>query len=148
MTLKERLNTAVGDAMKSGDAATRTTLRMALAAVRNAEIDARADLDDAGVIAILQKEVKARREAMADAQAAQRADLLEAAQAEIAILERFLPTQLSEEALRALVQEAIAETGAVTVRDTGNVMKALMPRVAGQADGKMVGNLVREYLQG
>jgi hypothetical protein len=148
MTLKERLNTAVGDAMKSGDAATRTTLRMALAAVRNAEIDARADLDDAGVIAILQKEVKARREAVADAQAAQRADLLEAAQAEIAILERFLPTQLSEEALRALVQEAIAETGAVTVRDTGHVMKALMPRVAGQADGKTVGNLVREYLQG
>jgi uncharacterized protein YqeY len=134
--------------MKSGDDLKRTTLRMALAAIKNAEIDSRKELEPAEVLAIVQKEVKNRRESIVDAEAANRPDLVEGAEAEIAILEHYLPAGLSEDELRDMVRAAIAESGADSPRGMGEVMKVLMPRVQGRADGKQVSAVVRELLGG
>ena len=146
MELKDRLTADLRDAMRAGDDLKKTTLRMALAAIKNSEIDGRKTLDEPGVVALIQKEIKNRRESIADADKAGRPDLAAGAEAEIAILEAYLPQQLSESELRGLVQAAIAETGASSARQMGDVMKALMPRVQGRADGKQVSAIVRELL--
>jgi uncharacterized protein YqeY len=148
MELKEQLTADMRGAMKSGDDLKRTTLRMALAAIKNAEIDSRKELEPAEVLAIVQKEVKNRRESIVDAEAANRPDLVEGAEAEIAILEHYLPAGLSEDELRDMVRAAIAESGADSPRGMGEVMKVLMPRVQGRADGKQVSAVVRELLGG
>lgn len=148
MDIKEQLTSAMRDAMKSGDDLKRTTLRMALAAIKNLEIDSRETVDEPAVLSLLQKEVKSRREAIADAQTAGRPDLVEQAEAEIAILEVFLPKPLSEAEIRAFVQAAITETGATSPREMGNVMKSLTPHVQGKADMKVVSGIVRALLQG
>ena len=148
MDTREKLNQELKDAMRAGDDLKRSTLRMVLAAIKNAEIDARRDLEENQVVAIVQKELKSRRESIEDAQKAGRPDLIKTAEAEMAILETFLPEQLGEDEIRALAEEAIAETGATSPRDMGGVMKVLMPRVQGQADGKRVSTIVREVLQG
>jgi len=148
MDLKDRLTADLRDAMRAGDDLKRTTLRMALAAIKNAEIDARAPLAEPAVLTIVQKEVKNRRESIADAEKANRPDLVAGAEAEIAILETYLPKQLSDGELRELAQEAVAETGASSPREMGEVMKVLMPRVQGRADGNQVSAIVRELLAG
>ena len=148
MNIKEQLTSAMRDAMKSGDDLKRTTLRMALAAIKNLEIDSREAVDEAAALSLLQKEVKSRREAIVDAQAAGRPDLIEQAEAEIAILEVFLPKPLGEAEIRAIVEAAISETGATSPREMGNVMKALTPHVQGKADMKVVSGIVRALLQG
>lgn len=147
MDLKTQLNDSLKDAMKSGDAARRDTLRMALAAIKQAEVDKRVSLDDAAVISLLQKEIKNRREALEEAKKAGRADLAAANEAEIGVLEAFLPKAMSADELRALVQAAIAETGAASAGDMGKVMKAVMPKVAGRAPGDAVSAMVRELLK-
>ncbi len=146
MDTKTHLNNAVKEAMKSGDTRRRDTLRMALSAIKQIEVDKRISVDEAGVLAVLQKEIKTRREALEEAKNAGRADLAAAAQAEIDILNVFLPRGFSAEELRALVQTAIAETGAAAPADMGRVMKALLPKVAGRAPGDQVSALVRELL--
>jgi hypothetical protein len=148
MNMKDRLTADLRDAMRAGDDLKKMTLRMALAAIKNAEIDARAPLDETRVLALVQKEVKSRRESIADAETASRPDLVAGAEAEIAILEAYLPQQLSDEELRELAQAAINESGADSARQMGEVMKVLMPRVQGRADGKQVGAIVRELLEG
>lgn len=148
MDTREHLTASLKEAMKAGDDARRNTLRMVMAAIKNIEIDTRTPLTEQQVMAVLQKEVKSRREAIADAEAAGRADLIEAANAEIAILEDFLPQQLGEAELRKIVQEAIAETGAESPRQMGDVMKVVMARVQGRADGKAVSAIARDLLQG
>lgn len=148
METKEKLSSALKDAMKSGDDVRRNTLRMVMAAIKNIEIDTREPIGEPQVLTVLQKEVKSRREAIADAEAAGRQDLIDAAQNEIGILESFLPQQLDESELRQIVQEAIAETGAESPRQMGDVMKVVMPRVQGRADGKTVSTIVRALLQG
>ena len=135
------------DAMKSGDEVRKRTVRMALAAVKQAEVDKRAELDDAAVIAILQKEVKNRRESVEEAKKANRADLAEANEAEIAVLEAFLPKAMPEDELKAIVQAAIAETGAASMTDMGKVMKIVMGKVAGRAPNDKISAVVRELLQ-
>ena len=148
MDTKAKLNEEVKAAMRAGDDLKRTTLRMVMAAIKNAEIDARAELDEGQVLAIVQKEIKSRRESIEDARAAGREDLIATAEAEMAILEKYLPEQLGADEIRALVEAAVAETGATSPRDMGAVMKVLMPRVQGQADGKQVSAVVRDVLQG
>ena len=148
METKEKIYSAFKDAMKAGDDLKKTTLRLALAAIKNAEVEARGSVDDARVLAILHKQVKERREAIADAQKASRPDLVASAEAEIAVLQAYLPQPLGEEELEALVRAAIEETGAESMRQMGDVMKALMPRVQGRADGKQVSGIVRRLLQG
>jgi uncharacterized protein YqeY len=147
MTIKTQLNDSMKDAMKSGDEVRKRTVRMALAAVKQAEVDKRVELDDTAVINLLQKEVKNRRESLEEAKKANRADLVEANEAEIKVLEAFLPKAMPAEELRALVQAAIAETGAASPSDMGKVMKVVMAKVAGRAPNDMVSATVRELLQ-
>lgn len=146
MDIKTQLSEAMKQAMKANDDVARRTTRMALAAVKQAEVDKRTVLDDAAVIALLQKEIKNRREAIAEAQKANRADLVSDNEAEIKVLEAFLPKAMSREELRALAQQAIAETGASTQSDMGKVMKVLMPKVAGRAAGDQISTVVKELL--
>lgn len=146
MTIKTQLNDSMKDAMKSGDEVRKRTVRMALAAVKQVEVDKRIELDDTAVINLLQKEVKNRRESLEEAKKANRADLVEANEAEIKVLEAFLPKAMPAEELRALVQAAIAETGAASPADMGKVMKVVMAKVAGRAPNDMVSATVRELL--
>jgi uncharacterized protein YqeY len=147
MTIKNQLNESMKDAMKSGDEVRKRTVRMALAAVKQAEVDKRVELDDAAVIALLQKEVKNRRESLEEAKKANRADLVEANEAEIKVLETFLPKSMPDDELRAIVQAAITETGASTPADMGKVMKIVIGKVAGRAPNDKVSAAVRELLQ-
>ena len=135
------------DAMKSGDEVRKRTVRMVLAAVKQAEVDKRVELDDMAIINLIQKEVKNRRESLDEARKASRADLIEANEAEIKVLEAFLPESMPAEELRALVQAAISETGAAGPADMGKVMKTVMPKVAGRAPNDMVSAAVKELLQ-
>ncbi|HJQ13651.1 MAG TPA: GatB/YqeY domain-containing protein [Anaerolineales bacterium] len=147
MSIKTKLNDSMKDSMKSGDEVRKRTVRMVLAAIKQAEVDKRVELDDTAVLNILQKEVKNRRESLEEAKKANRADLIEANEAEINILQAFLPKAMPAEELRALVQAAITETGASSPTDMGKVMKAVMPQVAGRAPNDMVSATVRELLQ-
>ena len=147
MTIKSQLNDSMKEAMKSGDEVRKRTVRMALAAVKQAEVDKRIELDDAAVMSLLQKEIKNRRESIEEAKKANRPDLIEANEAEIQVLQVFLPKAMPAEELRALVQAAIVETGATSPADMGKVMKTVMPRVAGRAPNDMVSAAVRELLQ-
>jgi uncharacterized protein YqeY len=147
MTLKTQLNDSVKDAMKSGDEVRKRTIRMVLAAVKQAEVDKRVELDDTAVMSLIQKEMKNRRESLEEARKANRADLVEANEAEINVLQAFLPKAMPAEELRALVQAAIAETGAASPADIGKVMKVVMTKVAGRAPNDMVSATVREQLQ-
>jgi uncharacterized protein len=147
MSIKTQLNESMKDAMKSGDEVRKRTVRMALAAVKQTEVDKRTELDDAAVMSLLQKEIKNRRESLEEAKKANRPDLIQANEAEIEVLQAFLPKAMPAEELRALVQAAIAETGAASPADMGKVMKTLMPRVAGRAPNDMVSATVRELLQ-
>lgn len=147
MDIKTQLNESVKDAMKSGDEVRKRTVRMVLAAVQQAEVDKRAKIEEAAVIALIQKEIKNRREALEEAKKAQRADLVSGNEAEIKVLEAFLPEAMPADELRAIVQAAIAETGASTPADMGKVMKIVMAKTAGRAAGDMVSQVVRELLQ-
>ena len=147
MTIKTQLNDSMKDAMKSGDEVRKRTVRMVLAAVKQAEVDKRIELDDMAVMNLIQKEVKNRREAIEEAKKANRADLIADNEAEIKVLEVFLPKAMPAEELRALVQAAIAEAGAAGPGDMGKVMKTVMPKVAGRAPNDMVSAAVKEALQ-
>ena len=147
MSIKNQLNESMKDAMRSKDEVRLRTVRMALAAVKQAEVDKRTELDAAAVMNLLQKEVKNRREALEEAKKANRPDLVEANEAEINVLQAFLPKAMPAEELHALVQAAIAETGAASPADMGKVMKTVMPKVAGRAPNDMVSAAVRELLQ-
>jgi uncharacterized protein YqeY len=148
MDIKTQLNEATKDAMRSGDTLRKNTLRMALAAVKQAEVDKQTELDDLAVIALLQKEIKNRKEAIEEAKKAGREDLISDNKAEISLLEEFLPESLSADELREIVQAAIAETGAASMADMGKVMKVALPKVAGRAPGGEVSAMVKELLTG
>jgi len=147
MSIKTQLNESMKDAMKSRDEVRKRTVRMALAAVKQAEVDKRIELDETAVMGLLQKEIKNRRESLEEAKKVNRLDLIEANEAEIQVLQAFLPKAMPAEELRALVQAAITETGAASPADMGKVMKTVMPRVAGRAPNDMVSAMVRELLQ-
>ena len=133
--------------MRASDGLRKRTIRMALSTIRLAEIDKGASVDEATVISILQKEIKSRQEAIEDARRANRPDLVEASQAEIAVLQEFLPSQLNVEELEALAKQAIAEVGATNLREMGQVMKVLVPRLEGRASGDQASQAVRRLLQ-
>lgn len=135
------------EAMKANDDLRKRTIRMALAAIKQAEVDKQTTLDEMAVVALIQKEIKNRREALEEAKKANRADLVEGNQAEIKVLEAFLPEAMPAEELRAIVQAAIAETGASSPADMGKVMKIVMGKVAGRAANDVISQTVRELLQ-
>ncbi|MCA9911664.1 MAG: GatB/YqeY domain-containing protein [Anaerolineae bacterium] len=143
---KAKLQEALKAAMVSKDAKRRDVIRMTLSEIKQVEIDERKTLAADEVLTILQREVKKRRESIEEATKAGRTDIAEDVEAEIKILETFLPAQLTREAIVALASAAIAESGATSAKDMGKVMGVLMPKVKGQADGKLVNEVVRELL--
>jgi hypothetical protein len=146
VSTREQLESALKDALRAGDDLRKRTLRMALSAIRFAEIERGQPLDENQAQSILQKEVKSRQEAIAEAQHAGRPDLEAAAKDEIAVLEAFLPEQLSQAELEDLAHQAIAETGATSIKEMGQVMKVLLPRLAGRAPGDQASQAVRKLL--
>lgn len=147
MNIKEQLETALKDAMRSGDDVRKRTLRMALSAIKLAEVDKGAVLDEGVVLSILQKEVKTRQESIVEAQKANRPALVADTQAEIEVLQIFLPKQLSPEELETLARQVIGELSAAGPVQVGAVMKALMPRLQGRATGDQASQIVRKLLQ-
>jgi uncharacterized protein YqeY len=147
MDTRIALESSLKEALRSGDDLRKRTVRQALAAIKQVEIDRRATPDETAVVGILQKEIKTRRESLAEARKAGRADMTAELEAEIDILEAFLPQAMTADELRPLVHAAIAETAAASPADMGKVMKALMPRVAGRAPGDQVSQMVRDLLQ-
>lgn len=146
MDTKAKLNEAMKESMKSGDELRKRTVRMVLAAIKQVEVDKRTDLDEMAITALIQKEVKNRREALEEAKKANRDDLVSANESEIKVLEEFLPKAMSADELRALVQAAITETGAAAPSDMGKVMKIVMPKVAGRAPNDAISSMVKELL--
>jgi uncharacterized protein YqeY len=147
MSLKTEIQKALTDAMKNKDEVRKVPLRLVMAAMKEAEIDKQQELEEAEVLRIVQKEAKARMDTIADAVKAERPDLVERAEAELAVLKEFLPEELSHEQIIALVKESIAEVGATSMGDMGNVMKSIMPKIQGRADGGQVSQIVRQLLQ-
>lgn len=133
-------------AMRAKDARRKSTLRMVLSAIKLSEVEKGASLKEADVVAVIQKEIKARQEAIADAERAQRPDLVSEAQAEMAVLQAYLPEQLTTVELEDLAQKAIAQVGATSMREMGQVMKVLMPWLKGRATGSAASQTVRKLL--
>ena len=146
MSLKSILQKNLTEAMKNRDELRKVPIRLVMAGIKEAEIDKQKELDDSDVLRIIQKEAKARLDTIADAQKANRPDLEERAEAELAILKEFLPEELSQEKIEALVHETIAEVGASSLADMGAVMKAVLPKIQGRADGGQVSQIVRQAL--
>lgn len=147
MTTKTELETCLKDAMRSGDDVRKRTLRMALSAIKQTEIDKNQIIDENGIAAILHKEIKTRHEAIADAQRANRPDIIKATEAEITVLRGFLPKPLLPEELDALAKQVITELGANSLKDMGLVMKTLLNQLEGRATGEQVSAVVHKLLQ-
>lgn len=148
MSLKEKLANDMKEAMKAREAgkARLSVIRLVRGAIRQIEIDQKVELDDEGVLAVISKEVKQRRDSIEEFKKGGRGDLVAQNEADIAILMEYLPAQLSEAEVKALVEEAVAAVGATGPKDMGKVMKELMPKVKGKADGKLVNQLVKEAI--
>ena len=147
MPLKERLLSDMGAAMKDKDTVRKTVLSMARAAILQVEKDKRTELDDQGVMEVITKEIKSRKEALEMFKQGGRQDLVEKNEKEIEILSEYLPPQLSESEIREIIKEAIERVGAAGMKDMGKVMGAVMPQVRGRAEGNIVNKLVKEMLQ-
>jgi uncharacterized protein len=146
VTLRERLQDDTTAAMRSGDTLRRDVLRMVQNAIYNVEKSKRITMSDDDVIGVLTREVKTRRESVEAFRKGNREDLATKEEAEIAILDEYLPQALDETEIRALVAEGIEATGATSARDLGKVMGWLSPRTRGRADGKVVSGLVAQAL--
>lgn len=146
MPLKDQLSNDLKDAMRQRDVRRREVLRMALAAVHNAEIAAREELADDAVLAVLTTEAKRRRESIAEFGKAGRSDLVEKEEAELVILSAYLPEQLSRDQIVEAARRVIEQTGASGPKDIGKVMPALMQELRGRADGRAANEVVRELL--
>jgi uncharacterized protein YqeY len=143
---KERLQEDIKAAMKAGDTQRRDTLRLLNSAIRQVEVDTRTTLSEEQVVALLMKEAQKRRDSIAEAKKLNRQDIADKEQAELTVIESYLPQQMSRAEIEAEVRSAIAESGATSAKDMGNVMKVLMPRVKGRADGKLVNEVVKALL--
>ena len=148
MSLKEKLTADMKEAMKAREEGRQRlgVIRLVRGVIRQQEIDGHQELDDDAVLAIISKEVKQRRDSIEEFQKGGREDLVRQNEEEIAILMAYLPQQMTEDEVRRAVEEAVTATGASTPKDIGKVMKELMPKVKGRADGKLVNQIVRELL--
>ncbi len=146
MTLKERLQEDMKTAMKEKDLIRKNVVTMTRAAILQLEKDKKIELDDEGVIDVLAKGVKQRKDAIPEFERGNRPDVVEDLKKEIAVLMAYLPQQLSEEEIRKIVTETISEIGATSAKEMGKVMSALQPKIKGKADGKLVNTIVKEIL--
>lgn len=147
MSLKQQLESELKYAMKSADDDRKRTLRLILSSIKLAEIDGGKPVDDQQVIAVIQKELKIRIEALEGAQQSGRGDLAELARREMIILNQFLPRQLSDTEIYAIVAQTASQQGFTSPSDMGKLMKSVMPEVKGQATGDRVNRIVREYFE-
>ena len=147
-SLKERITDDMKTAMRAGEKDRLATIRLVLAAVKQIEVDERITLDDARVLSVLEKMVKQRKESIAQFESGGRADLVAKENAELAVIQAYLPAQLSESELDALIAEAIASTGAATIKDMGKVMGVVKSKAAGRADMGAVGARIKQKLGG
>jgi uncharacterized protein YqeY len=148
MALKQQLTDDMKAAMKSGQKERLGVIRLINAAIKQKEVDERVELDDAAVLAVLEKMVKQRRDSVTQYEAAAREDLAAVERAEIAVIEAYLPAKLGEAEIRAAIDAAIAQTGATGPADMGRLMGVLKPALAGQADMGQVSALVKQRLAG
>ncbi|MGX7148669.1 GatB/YqeY domain-containing protein [Enterococcus ureasiticus] len=147
MSLLTTLNDDIKTAMKSKDKDTLSVLRMLKAAIQNEQIKTGRDLDGEEELTVLSREMKQRRDSLSEFEKAGRDDLADKVKIEIAIVEKYMPKQLSDEEIRQIVQTAIDQTGASSPKEFGKVMSAVMPEVKGKADGNQVNTIVKELLQ-
>ena len=148
MSLKQRLTDDMKAAMKGGDKHTLGVIRLINAAIKQKEVDERVELDDAAVIAVLEKAVKQRKDSISQYEAASREDLAAVERDEMVVIERYLPAKMGEAEVIAAIDAAIAETGAKGAADMGKLMGVLKPKLAGQADMGQVSTLVKQRLAG
>ena len=142
MSLKARIQEDMKAAMRGGDKARLAAIRLIMAAIKQREVDERIELDDAQVTAVLDKMVKQRRESIEQYEKAGRTDLVDKEKAELEVIQTYLPEPLGEDEINALIDGAIAETGASSIKDMGKVMGLLKPKLAGRADmGKVSGQV-------
>ncbi|MBN1977388.1 MAG: GatB/YqeY domain-containing protein [Anaerolineae bacterium] len=146
MGLKERLQNDLKDALRARDERRKLVIRMALTVITNAEVEHGGDLDDPGVAAVLQKEARQRQDTIAELRQTDRSDLLAKEEAELAILEEYLPKLLSRDEIVAEARQVVAEMGATGMGQMGPVMSALMSKLKGRVDGRLVNEVVREVL--
>ena len=147
MALKEQLLADLKTAIKEKDKVRKATITMIRAAILQVEKDQQVQLDDSAILDIISKQRKQRRDSLEDFEKADREDLVEQTKAEIEIIDAYLPKQLSQEEIEKIVDETISETGVQSVKEMGKIMGALMPKVKGVADGKLVNQIVRKKLQ-
>lgn len=146
MDTQKQIESDFKDALRAGDDLRKRTYRMVLSSIKLAEIDKGKSLEESDVLVIIQKEIKSHRESIADAERADRADIVAESESEIKILEVYLPQPLTQDEIEAMANEAITEVGATSPKEMGKVMKVLMPRVQGRADGSQVSQTVRQLL--
>jgi uncharacterized protein YqeY len=146
MSLSDRLNEDMKQAMKSQDKFKLSVIRMVRSTIKNSEIDLKRPLDDNEVLDVLTREIKQRKDSLQEFTKAGRDDLADSLSAELVILAEYMPQQLSEEEVKAIVQQTIQQIGASSKADMGKVMTALMPQVKGRADGKLINQLVQQLL--
>lgn len=146
MSLKDQLLEDLKNAMKDKDVLKKNTVQMVRAAILQVEKDSKITLDDDGILEIIAKELKKRRDVLPEYEKSGRQDLIESLNAEAEILLQYLPAQLTEAELEVLIKQVIEETGASSARDMGKVMKAIMPKVKGKADGKMINMIAKKLL--
>lgn len=147
MNTKKQLEDALKDAMRAKDDVRKRTIRLTLSDIKLAEVEKKRELDNAEVLAIIQKGVKERQDVIEESKRAQRPDLVANAEAEMAVLEEFLPDQLTSDELEELTRQVIDEVGASSMGDMGQVMKVLIPRLAGRATGQEASQMARKLLQ-
>ncbi len=147
MLTKQNLESELKTAMREGDDVRKRVLRMALTEIKLAEVEKQQPLDETELLAILQKEVKSRNETIEDSKKANREDIVKDAEEEIAVLQSYLPEPLTDDELTKIVRQTIAEVEASSPQDMGGVMKALMHKIQGRADGKKASEIVRRELQ-
>ncbi len=148
MALKDQLDADLKAAMRDKDAVKLSVVRMLKSAIKYREIEVMKPLDDAGVLQVISSEIKRHKDSVEQYRAGNRTDLVEKEEAEIAVLQGWLPTQLTEAEVRAKVDAVVTQVGAKGPKDMGAVMKALLPEVQGKADGKLVSELVKARLAG
>jgi len=148
VSLRETLQNDLKEAMRQRDDVRRSVLRLALTAIKNAEVEAGAPLDDEAIQRVLRQQVKQRRESIEEFERGNRPDLVAREQAEIGVLQTYLPQQLSRDEIVAMARRVIADTGATSPRDLGKVMPRLMAEVDGRAEGRTVNQIVQELLAG
>ena len=148
MSLKQRLTDDMKAAMKAGEKDRLGVIRLVNAAIKQKEVDERVELDDAAVLAVLEKMVKQRKDSVSQYEAANREDLASIERAEIVVIEAYLPAKLDEASILAAINDAMAATGASSAADIGKLMGVLKPKLAGQADMGLVSKLVKQKLAG